>query len=203
MNYCTNCGQKINESSRFCTKCGSKEVKDSNLSPTPKTRMEKKKSRSKTRLMAGVGSIMALLLVSGVTYSMVKGSHKPKPNTNVAATKTITPAKNKDVENKSKPSQNQQSKKDESSTLSSKDTILPASDKRVMQEEDLATLTKGQLRLARNEIYARHGYIFKSEDLQKYFANKSWYHPNPSFDGSLTEVEKQNVAIIKSREDHL
>jgi hypothetical protein len=39
--------------------------------------------------------------------------------------------------------------------------------------------------------------------LQAYFSSKSWYHPDPSFDGSLNEVEKENVDFIKVREDSL
>jgi hypothetical protein len=80
---------------------------------------------------------------------------------------------------------------------------LPESNKRVLSEDDIDTLPKWKLRIARNEIYGRHGYVFKSKDLQIYFSSKSWYHPNPSFDGSLNEVEKENVDLIKAREDSL
>ena len=137
---------------------------------------------------------------------MVKDFNKPEPKSNLAATKTIDQSKDKDVENIDQSSYDHHSTEDEShksSNLSSSDHILPASDKRVMSEEDIANLTKSQLRLARNEIYARHGYIFKSQDLQKYFSSKSWYHPDHSFDGSLNEVEKENVNFIKAREDSL
>lgn len=190
----------------FCTNCGSRVAQDNkNMPSTLKTRMEIKKNRSKTRLLVGLGSIIGLLLVISFTL-MVKDFHKPEPKLNVAATKTIDPSKDKAVENKDQSSHDHHSTKEkshESSNLSSSDHILPASDKRVVSEEDIANLTKGQLRIARNEIYARHGYVFKSQDLQKYFSSKSWYHPDPSFDGSLNEVEKENVDFIKVREDSL
>ena len=38
-------------------------------------------------------------------------------------------------------------------------------------------LTREQLRLARNEIYARHGRKFKDAALDEYFRSKSWYMP--------------------------
>ncbi|MEH7304535.1 YARHG domain-containing protein [Neobacillus drentensis] len=202
MDLCKNCGEKLYESSRFCTNCGSRVAEDNkNMSSTQKTRMEIKKNRSKTRILTGIGSITGLLLVISVTL-MVKDfdKPKPKPKSNVAATKTMDQSKDKDVENNDQASQE---KSHESSNLSSSEHILPASDKRVMSVEDIANLTKGQLRLARNEIYARHGYIFKSQDLQTYFSSKSWYHPDHSFDGSLNEVEKENVDFIKEREDSL
>ncbi len=31
--------------------------------------------------------------------------------------------------------------------------------------------------LAKNEIYARHGYIFKDADLNSYFLSQLWYLP--------------------------
>ena len=56
------------------------------------------------------------------------------------------------------------------------------------------------LRLMRNEIMARHGYSFKSPDLQSYFDKTSWYQP-VSQDIKLSPVEKINVELIKLAED--
>ncbi|WP_203363357.1 YARHG domain-containing protein [Bacillus sp. REN10] len=78
--------------------------------------------------------------------------------------------------------------------------ILPHSDYTYLTYNDIAGLTKSELRLARNEIFARHGYMFKSKDLQNYFNNQSWYSPNPNFNGNLSSLEKQNVEFIKSYE---
>lgn len=69
-----------------------------------------------------------------------------------------------------------------------------------LDTSDLKGLSKDDLRLARNEIYARHGYVFKSKELQNYFGSQSWYEPNPSFDGKMTEWEKHNIELIKSLE---
>lgn len=82
--------------------------------------------------------------------------------------------------------------------------ILPGSDDRRLTESELAPLTLEQLRLARNEIYARRGYIFNSEDLQSYFSKKSWYYPDASYNGTtVNEIEKYNVELIQSRERDL
>jgi uncharacterized membrane protein YvbJ len=203
MDLCTNCGEKLNESSRFCPNCSSTVAIDQkNMPSTLETRIEIKKKRSKTRLLVGVGSLIGLLLVISVTL-MVKDFYKPEPKSNATATKTIDQSKDKDVENNDQASHDQSSTEQESSNLSSSDYILPLSDKRVMSEGDVANLTKEQLRIARNEIYARHGYVFKSQDLQTYFSSKSWYHSDHAFDGSLNEVEKENVNFIKAREDSL
>jgi hypothetical protein len=53
----------------------------------------------------------------------------------------------------------------------------------------------------RQEIYARHGKVFKEPWLQKYFASFDWYKPDPNFtDDSLTEIEKKNIATIAAYE---
>ena len=53
----------------------------------------------------------------------------------------------------------------------------------------------------REEIYARHGKVFKEPWLQKYFASFDWYKPDPNFtDASLSAVEKQNIATIAAYE---
>ena len=59
------------------------------------------------------------------------------------------------------------------------------------------------LSLIRNEIFARHGYVFKKEEYRNYFNSMPWYTPNPSFSGSvndLNSIEKYNVELIKSLE---
>ncbi len=56
-------------------------------------------------------------------------------------------------------------------------------------------------KVLRNEIYARHGKIFKSENLRTVFTSQSWYKPNPNFTESmLNEYEKANVNFILNYE---
>jgi len=53
----------------------------------------------------------------------------------------------------------------------------------------------------RQEIYARHGKVFKEPWLQKYFSSFDWYKADPNFtDAALTDVEKKNVATIAAYE---
>lgn len=82
--------------------------------------------------------------------------------------------------------------------------ILPESGSRYLTYDDLAGLDKEILRLARNEIYARHGRKFETEDLNEYFSKQPWYLGYLSaeeFDDSiLNEYEKANLDLIKSLE---
>jgi hypothetical protein len=53
----------------------------------------------------------------------------------------------------------------------------------------------------RNEIYARHGKVFKSKRLNDYFTSFDWYKPDPGFDeGKLSAVEKRNLRTILAYE---
>lgn len=53
----------------------------------------------------------------------------------------------------------------------------------------------------RQEIYARHGKVFKEAWLQKYFSSFDWYKADPNFtEASLTDVEKKNIATIAAYE---
>jgi hypothetical protein len=57
------------------------------------------------------------------------------------------------------------------------------------------------VRSMRDEIYARHGKVFKEPWTQKYFASLDWYKADPNFkDSSLSQVEKQNLAVIAAYE---
>lgn len=78
--------------------------------------------------------------------------------------------------------------------------VIPDSRATYLTTSDLSYLTNSELRIARNEIFARYGYIFESKALQNYFNSMDWYSPDPGYDGFLTDVEKHNVDLIKSFE---
>jgi hypothetical protein len=63
----------------------------------------------------------------------------------------------------------------------------------------------------RNEIYARHGWIFRRADLRNYFESQPWYRPrsdnafysNRQVEAELSPLERRNIRIIISREHAL
>ena len=63
----------------------------------------------------------------------------------------------------------------------------------------LRRYTAYQLRIARNEIYARNGRFFRDEELKAYFSKYSWYQPS-SWDPPLNATEKYNVGLIQKEE---
>lgn len=85
-------------------------------------------------------------------------------------------------------------------TISS-DWDYPHASSRLLTDNELSNTSTYNLRIMRNEIFARYGYIFKSPDLQSYFAQKRNYSPRYSDVVSyLTATEKQNIEKIKKYE---
>lgn len=78
--------------------------------------------------------------------------------------------------------------------------ILPDSEIRYLNEYDITGWSVDEIRLAKNEIYARHGRIFEDEDLDQYFRSKTWYIPSIEPEDFQTDVfneyEKKNVEYL-------
>jgi len=72
----------------------------------------------------------------------------------------------------------------------------------LVKDDTLGAMFAEDLRVLRNEVYARHGRIFKDKELQKYFETQAWYKPNLDFkDDQLNEIEVQNLAKIREAEE--
>ena len=82
--------------------------------------------------------------------------------------------------------------------------ILPNSSTEYLTWEDYASLSRWELVLARNEIFARHGRLFQNQDIQAYFNSCSWYEGTiapEDFDTSvMNDIEVQNVRTLKAAE---
>ena len=84
---------------------------------------------------------------------------------------------------------------------------------RLIRPGELGPLSLEELELMRNEIYARHGWIFNRPDLRNYFESQPWYRPkgdlsnaeqsNRRVEAELTPLERRNLRIIVSRENAL
>ena len=82
--------------------------------------------------------------------------------------------------------------------------MIPDSSSRYISSSDLQGFTQWEARVARNEIYARHGRKFNSDELQQYFNSQSWYKGTVSAssfnDSVLSAVEKANIKTIEQYE---
>jgi hypothetical protein len=85
--------------------------------------------------------------------------------------------------------------------LQRKVALLPGDmelfENRAISEQMLKGLSLHELRLLRNEIYARHGRVFRAPWLDQYFFSQPWYTPDENFkDEELSGTDKQNVETI-------
>ena len=78
------------------------------------------------------------------------------------------------------------------------DFILPDSSIRKLSANEVMGLGSDLAQDAINEIYARHGYVFKTDSIRHYYQSQSWYRENYNFSESdLTSIETYNIALIK------
>ncbi|MEE1314608.1 MAG: YARHG domain-containing protein [Faecalimonas sp.] len=147
-------------------------------------------------LLGGVAAIVLLVvLVVGILHNkktddLVSDYVPPKNEENVADDVEETPEE--------EPVQD--------AATDAAEYILADSATRKLTRTDLEPLSKEELRLARNEIFARHGMIFGVEDLDTYFRSKSWYEPKYSGDAfdeqvQMSMIEEENIALIVAVED--
>lgn len=80
-------------------------------------------------------------------------------------------------------------------------------DMKYYTEEDFINIPFVVIYLAKNEIYAKHGYIFVNEDLNNYFMGCAWYTPvcgKEKFnDQVFNDYERKNLELLIKMEKEL
>ncbi|SEQ73264.1 zinc-ribbon domain-containing protein [Lachnospiraceae bacterium NE2001] len=79
--------------------------------------------------------------------------------------------------------------------------IIPDSDTRTLTDADVRRMTQDQIQTAINEIYARHGYKFKDQNIFNYFSQFDWYHPITTDQADakrqFNSTENYNVELLQ------
>ncbi len=182
MIICPKCGQENKEGSKFCASCGEK--LDAGFFRRP----------------AGKVTIVAILAAAAVIVIVVMMWHRSRQTDELETPKAVEEEPVLEAE-----AVEEEEPEDELvQSEAAGSYILPDSDQRYYTENELSGLSEDQLRLARNEIYARHGRIFDAEDLREYFESQSWYQGTVSAadfsDSVLNDYEKANIQLIQSLE---
>ena len=99
---------------------------------------------------------------------------------------------------------------DPATDVTDRDYIFPDSASRYLTDADVEGLTIQEINYGKNEIYARHGRRFKSQELMDYFESKSWYqglYDPQDFDDNyaytLNEYERRNSEFLNVKEHEL
>ena len=90
-------------------------------------------------------------------------------------------------------------------TADSYSYVVPDVGTRYFSESEVACYSSLYLMLARNEIYARHGDIFKDQNIARYFEYKDWYYgyisSNDFSTSVFNEYEAYNLSLIIAEEN--
>ena len=86
-----------------------------------------------------------------------------------------------------------------------KGQIFPHSAEEHLTEDQIKALSDKDLRLAINEIYARHGYAFTTKEMQDYYGKLDWYEnlnkTQDEVNAELTTIEYQNKEMLTKERD--
>ena len=207
---CPNCGSEIDEEDVFCDQCGMPLVK------------------KKTKLPVVISALVLIfVLISGVAiWILLDDYHSPEESREQYLDimgELENEGENADeessVEEDADSSLSEDAEKEdeaeadiaeveEQSQPEEEQYILPESNTRYLTEKDIEGLSLREINYAKNEIYARHGRKFKSQELQTYFNSKSWYegkYDPTDFDKNysssvLNTYEKKNAEFLSDKE---
>lgn len=217
---CTSCGEKITDGAKFCKYCG-----------TPVSQSETiKKSKVSMPFKIFIAIFFSVIAVAILCYFSKeflgeRTREERKINRKLEyAVETAAPtaevSRNPDLEkvaegnNVSQPISTpiftlepQVEDKAETHDIDRTDYILVGSDSRYISKSELRGFSEKQCRLARNELYARHGRKFDDKFLQQYFDSKSWYIPKIDADKfqestlNAYEIANRNM-IVQYEKQH-
>ncbi len=166
----------------------------------------KKSVNKKTIGIIGGVVVLAIVAVIGVIAlekSGKKEGSEEKPPI-VQEEKVETPEDEIESDNNQTDDEQEEAQKPENTEETEKQDVgylLPKSNTEKLTRADLQGFTAEQLRLARNEIFARYGVVFGKKDLDDYFATKSWYQQKMTMTEfydkvEMTLIEEANVSLI-------
>lgn len=96
----------------------------------------------------------------------------------------------------------------ETSEADDSEYIIPNSDSEYIDASYVDGWTVDEINMAINEIYARHGREFNTQEIQDYFDAQSWYTPQYSpedfdaiSDSLLNDYEKANIKTLAAARD--
>mgnify|MGYP000018368440 CR=1 FL=1 len=225
--FCTYCGAKMPKDIKFCTSCGkafksatapmntTDSVEDKRIEQNEKNNEKTsiKPKKNKKGLLLGIVGITVVIIL--ILYFIGRGTDTDLNPNNTEGTleKNSLYNSTQEIETIFEEQSSEMIMETESMTESensfeTSEYILPDSNTRYLTEGDVEGLSKDEIRIAINEIYARHGRMFQTEDLNAYFSSKSWYEPKYSAEefsaiesSIMNDYEKKNIEFLAEVRD--
>lgn len=231
--FCKKCGKELKDGVRFCTSCGQNVLMPVVQSRESKTRFTEYMSRAELAeysksivnliLVITAGILFIVLAAAGYflwskRFDMLPDDSKvvevlgdsvmddiqvPSVSEDDGYSAPAKPEeKLREVEPVEEPEEKQQEVEKETSQY-----FLPTSSSEYLTVSDLAGFSQDDCRMARNELYARHGRRFADPNLQAYFDALDWYEGTvepADFDESvMNEYELANRDMIVQYEKEM
>lgn len=183
---CSHCGKEFFEDIKFCPVCGNP--------------IEKEVGKGNSIKWVFIGIFIALIICVAVFFIFFYEKDTSTNHSEIASQEK-TAESTSNIGTEIEETENTHS----DSYSYADDYILPYSDTEYLTYSDIADLTTDELCLARNEIYARKGRMFDSDEIRAHFASKDWYYgeipPDEFSEDMLNEIEKANVEMLLEEEE--
>lgn len=204
MKRCPYCAEFIADNSSQCEFCQSNLQDHTPLRKVADETNDKQEHRLNSSgwkiMLAVIMGIMVVLLAIDIWQRQDNPTSKTAEQNNIPAEKS-TPDTHSQSNNGIDNSTTRPTVVDPS------EYIFPDSDSRELKNSDFDGMTRRELKLARNEVFARHGFDFgdkpKVRWLREYFMPKSWYQPDKLYQNELNDIEKHNVDLISAQEERI
>lgn len=177
--YCSHCGKQSPQGAKFCINCGTGFSATSTADPQTHIFETKGKSNHRNRTLFAIAA--GVVVIAAASYFLFF-NNKKENNPTLATTPTPSEVV---VEPATIPGD------------------YPIASTRELKQEEVLNLTTEEMKTMRNEIYARHGYIFQNKEMLAHFSKMPWYKPaHADVREMLTPLEKKNIALIKEMEKY-
>lgn len=183
--YCKICGEKIYPINKRCPSCGefSNQLNNQN-------KHDNRNNNIIIIIIASVVLLCVLILVATVIVVLVNKAILSNPKDDIEDIQIESPQNDINTE---------------SVLFDPSEYILPYSNSSYLSASDISGLSGSEIRMAINEIYARHGRLFDDSTIQSYFDSKSWYNGTTSgsnfSDGVFNDFERANIDFLSSYEN--
>ncbi len=228
--YCTKCGRPLDGMTNKCVVCEASEVgsigyrknitkeipEEYNMAGS--RNRKRKKKQNKTVIFFVLLVVMIVLFAASflIFFNLLGGtwgSEEPTPTPTPQATETLIvntqPVRTPEVieDTGKQPTQTPsltEPPKDEPEEIINYhggEYLFPSYEK-VISEKELESMSRQEIKLVLQEIYARYGYTFDDDDLIEHFESQSWYIPTTSdideIEAQFNKYEKENVETIEN-----
>ena len=209
---CPFCNARIeNENDIFCNSCGrnikqapapaaeplfTSNIPQSAPAPAP---AKAPKAKSSNTVAICICAVIAVALICGTAVGITAIKQNGENNTTTTAT-TVTTTEPRPTEAPATVAPTTTARAYTEPAVSYQDDYIFPTHNTYLTYEILSHYTKDEIDLICNEMYARHGQIFKKEKNQRYFSAQSWYRGKyTSMDYVVTlfnKYEKKNLQTI-------